>query len=148
MKWLLDTNVVSEHVRPYPDRSVVAWMTQRSPDQTAISIVTLAELRVGAFTADNKARRLELTRWVEDEIVNSFAGRILPLTAEILVDWLQLGRNIAAKGKTRSPADLLIASTARFHDLIVVSRNAQDFAGTGVIMYDPWTGKIHHLDTT
>ncbi len=145
MKWLLDTNVVSENVRPLPNRSVVAWIAQRTPAETVISVVTVAELRVGALSAGKQERRLEINRWIEDEIMNSFAGRVLPLTADILIDWLQLGQRFASKGKTRAPADLLIACTARVHDLIVVSRNTRDFANTGIIVYDPWSDRTHHM---
>jgi hypothetical protein len=146
MKWLLDTNVVSENVRPLPNRSVVTWIAQRPPAQTAISIITIAELRVGALSASNQERRIAIARWIEDEIMNSFAGRVLPLTTDILIDWLQLGQRFATKGKTRAPADLLIACTARVHDLIVVSRNVRDFAGTGIVVYDPWSDKTRHMD--
>jgi len=68
------------------------------------------------------------------------------LTTGILVEWLELGRRNAAAGKTRAPADLLIAATARVHDLIVVSRDVRDFAGTGVLVYNPWNDKTHHMD--
>jgi predicted nucleic acid-binding protein len=146
MKWLLDTNVVSENVRPLPNKSVVTWIAQRPPAETAISIITVAELHVGALSAGNQARRIEIARWIEDEVMNSFAGRVLPLTTDILIDWLQLGQRFAAKGKTRAPADLLIACTARVHDLIVVSRNTRDFANTGIIVYDPWNDRNHRMD--
>jgi predicted nucleic acid-binding protein len=147
VKWLLDSNVLSENVRPHPDRSVIAWIAQRSQAQLAISIVTAAELRVGALAAPSEKRRQELTRWIEGEIENEFAGRVLPLTTAILIDWLQLTRKLAASGHTRSADDLLIASTARVHDLILVTRNGRDFAGTGVVVYDPWTGETHTTGT-
>jgi predicted nucleic acid-binding protein len=77
-----------------------------------------------------------------DTAVASWLGeRTLPATLEILVDWLDLGRKLSAKGMTRNPADLLIAATARVHGLIVVSRKVRDFAGTGVVVYDPWNSE-------
>jgi predicted nucleic acid-binding protein len=103
----------------------------------------VAELRVGAVAARSEKRRQELTRWIESEIEDAFTGRILPLTIGILIDWLRLMRRLAATGQTRSAADLLIAATARVHDLILVTRNARDFAGTGIVVYDPWTSETH-----
>jgi toxin FitB len=147
VKWLLDTNVVSENIRPYPNKSVVDWLARRSPDQTGISIVTMAELRVGAIATSHHERRLAISQWIENEIAVEFADRTLQLTSEVLIDWLQLGQRMAASGKTRAPADMLIAATARAHDLVVVSRNARDFAGTGVIVYDPWNSKTYQTDT-
>jgi predicted nucleic acid-binding protein len=142
----LDTNVVSENVRPNPDRSAAAWLAQRAPEQTAISIVTLAELHMGALATDNAHRRREVSRWIEREIMGSFGERILPITLDILIDWLQLGQRTSSRGRRRAPADLLIAATARVHDLIVATRNGRDFADTGVIVYDPWTGKTHQME--
>lgn len=83
---------------------------------------------------------------METALPDWFGERILPLTLPILTDWLQLGRTLAARGSTRDPTDLLIASTARTHDLIIVSRNVRDFKGTGTVVYDPWSGETHRME--
>jgi predicted nucleic acid-binding protein len=146
MKWLLDTNVVSESVRDQPSPDVLNWLAARSPDLIAVSLVTVAELQEGAQSTSNPTRRKRLQQWLEREFPTLFADRILPVTGEILVDWLALARRLAVRGMTRPAPDLLIAATARVHDLILVTRNTRDFAGTGVIVYDPWTGKTHHME--
>jgi len=146
MKWLLDTNVVSETAKPAPDRKVVAWMAVRAPDHLALSLITVAELQAGVFQIENSQKRTNYVRWLEAEVVDSFQTRILPVTLEILIDWLALARRVQKRGTSRSAPDLLIASTARVHNLILVSRNVKDFAGTGVVLYDPWTGKTHVMD--
>ena len=146
MKWLLDSNVLSEQVRIRPKASVIAWVRQQDRQQIVTSIVVVAELRRGAVATDDPRRRRELTTWIDTEVSNSFAGRILPVTLEILIDWLELIRRTAASGKTRAPADLLIASTARVHDLVLVTRNVRDFEDTGVVVYDPWTGETHKME--
>ena len=146
MKWLLDTNVVSETTRPQPDRRVLAWISQRGPEQLAISIVTIAELRDGATLTSSADDRDWLERWIVEELTPSFRDRILPLTADILTDWLSLGRRLGARGRPKSAPDLLIAATARAHDLILVSRNKRDFAGTELTVFDPWTGTTHQME--
>jgi toxin FitB len=146
VKWLLDTNVVSEGVRKTPNSKVVSWIAAESPKDTAISIVTLAELRDGALTVGDEAKRRLLTEWIDTEIVDSFGSRTLPLTTEILIDWVGLSRKLRAKGRTRDPADLLLAATARVHGLNLVTRNARHFAGTGVVVYDPWTSETHRME--
>ena len=145
MKWLLDSNVLSEQVRLRPNESVLNWVARRPSDLTAISLVTMAELRVGALAAGPRRQR-ELTQWIEGQVTASFAGRILPVSHDILIDWLRLVRSTAAKGRTRAPADLLIAATARVHSLIVVTRNTRDFTYTGVVVHDPWTDSTHHME--
>jgi predicted nucleic acid-binding protein len=148
VKWLLDTNVVSESIRPRPEPRVLSWLSSQPAEQTAISIVTLAELRDGTSTLKDDVRRRRLERWIDGEVVGLFANRILPLTADILVQWLFLARLLSAKGRTRSAPDLLIAATARVHELIIVSRNYQDFLDANVTIFDPWTEEIHRTDAS
>ena len=145
MKWLLDTNVVSETGRARPDSSVLAWLSARAPDQLAISIVTLAELRDGAASAASEARRNDVMQWIDTHVVPAFFDRTLPVTIDILLEWLKVGRAVGLKGKPRAAPDTLLAATARVHDLILVSRNVRDFSGTGVAVFDPWAGKTHDM---
>jgi predicted nucleic acid-binding protein len=142
----LDTNVVSETGRVRPDRAVTAWFSRQSDELIAISIVTLAELREGAARHDDNQRRVELDHWVDAIVLPWLGDRVLPVTLDILVHWLDLGHKLSARGMTRNSADLLIASTARVHNLIIASRNARDFAGTGVVVYDPWTSETHRTE--
>ena len=147
MRWLLDTNVVSETGRLRPDRTVLTWFSRQPDELVAISMVTLAELRVGAAIHVDRQRRTELADWLDTIVMPWLGEHTLPVTLEILMDWLDIGRKLSAKGMTRKPADLLIAATARVHDLVVVSRNVRDFTGTGVVVYDPWNGETHRMET-
>jgi len=94
---------------------------------------------------DNRRRR-ELTDWLNEALPDWFADLILPVTVEILADWLVIGDALARKGQTRNPADLLIAATARIHELTIVSRNMRDFIGTGVVIYNPWTDETRQMN--
>jgi predicted nucleic acid-binding protein len=146
VKWLLDSNVVSEGARDRPARSVIEWIRAKPVEDLAISIVTLAELREGAQSNPDETRRQRLIDWIDTEVSSAFHGRTLTLTANILIDWLQLSRRLRTKGIVRDAADMLIAATARVHDLTLVTRNTRHFADTGVVLYDPWTGKTHAMD--
>ena len=146
MKWLLDTNVISEPMRNRPHRNVVDWIAAETLANIAISVVTLSELLDGVATDRDETRRRQLSTWVEIEVADRFRERTLPLTTDILIDWLRLGRRLRAKGRGPDAADLLIAATARVHQLTVVTRNIRDFADTGLIVYDPWTGETHRMD--
>lgn len=146
MRWLLDTNVVSETGRIRPNRAVTTWFSRQPEELVAISVVTLAELREGAKRHLDNRRRIELDQWVDTNVLPWLGERILPVTLEILVDWLDIGRKLSTKGMTRNSADLLIASTARVYNLVIVSRNARDFAGTGVVVYDPWNSETHRME--
>jgi len=146
VKWLLDTNVVSESARERPNQLIIEWLKAKPGEELAISVVTLAELRDGASSIRDVARREKLTGWIESSVVPTFQGRTLALSSEVLVDWLRLARRLRAKGIARDPSDMLIAATARVAELTLVTRNTRHFANTGVVLYDPWTGRTHAMD--
>jgi len=147
VKWLLDTNVVSETGKRRPDESVMKWLATQAPADLAISLITVAELRLGALAHAEPDRRRELLRWIDDTLSSWLAERCIPVTVEIATEWLLIARELAIKRITRQSPDLLIAATARIYKLTVVTRNVRDFAGTGVVVYDPWRGKTHAMDT-
>ncbi len=145
MKCLVDTNVISETIKRQPNDGVISWIARQPIDDTAISIVTLAEIRDGIESAPDTTRH-ELLRWLERDIEPRFANRVFQLTSEILVDWFRLSRALSAERMMRRAADLLLASTARVHGFVLVTRNVRHFANTGVVVYNPWTGRTHVMD--
>jgi predicted nucleic acid-binding protein len=146
VRWLLDTNVVSDSVHDRPTPAVTGWLAQTVQEDTAISAVTFAELQAGATSARDEVKRRRLIEWLESEVAPRFRERTLPVTAEVLVDWLRLSRRLSARRLTRDAPDLLIAATARVYNLVLVTRNVRDFANTGIVVYDPWTGKTHRME--
>jgi len=146
VKWLLDTNVVSEPIRQKPSPAVVNWLAAKAKGETAISIVTLAELRDGAACARDQLKRHQLSTWIDTEIVEYFEDRTLSLSIDVLLDWIALSRRLRRGGRAREPTDLLIGATARVHSLILVSRNIRHFAGTGIVVYDPWNDELHRTE--
>jgi predicted nucleic acid-binding protein len=145
MKWLFDTNVVSEATQMRPNPGVVAALSKFPAEQTAISVVTLAELRDGAFLARGQEKRARLLQWIENAVEASFQERTLNLTVDILIDWIALSRRLSAAGRPRAAADLLLAATARVHGLVMVTRNWRHFADTGLAVFDPWSGRTHQM---
>jgi toxin FitB len=109
-------------------------------------IIQATELRDGALCVSEEAKRRQLTTWIDTEIADFFYNRTLPLTVDILLDWIGLARTLRLKGRTRDPTDLLMAATARVHDLILVSRNVRHFADTGIVIYDPWNDQTHQTE--
>lgn len=146
MKWLLDTNVISEGVRKRPNPAVVSWISTQKVDDIGISSVSVAELLNGVSAMTDGEQRQQLTNWVASEVLSSIRGRTLPVTTDILVFWLQLSRKLRGRGETRDPADLLIASTAQVFGLILATRNMRHFANTGITVYNPWTSETTKME--
>ena len=137
IRYLLDTNFVSETRKLRPDLGVLAFFKSDDPSSAFISVLTLGELRKGV--AAKKLRDPDphaaerLAAWV-DGMELSFADRILGIdtaTAKLWGEW--------SGQRARSVVDTLLAATAVLHDLILVTRNIRDVRGIPVKLHDPWT---------
>ncbi|GEP55183.1 type II toxin-antitoxin system VapC family toxin [Reyranella soli] len=139
MSFLLDTNVVSEWVRPRPDAGVVAWLAEADEDRVFISVVTLAELRYGIERLAAGQRRRRLDEWLRQELPLRFEGRVLSIDAEVADAWGRLTALREISGRPIGAADAFIAATAEAHNLTLVTRNVSDFDRTVRALVNPWT---------
>ena len=135
MSYLIDTNVLSELRRKTPDAGVVAWFTQRPPSTLYLSVLSLGEIRKGIEGVGDEARRQVLLDWLEADLPTFFTGRILAVDAAVADRW---GRLLAGAGRPLPAIDSLLAATALEHDLVLVTRNAKDFTGVPVPLFNPW----------
>ena len=138
MNFLLDTNVVSEWVKPRPNRGVIRWLEEVDEDRTFISVVTPAELRYGIERMAEGARRKRLEDWLQDELPVRFEGRVLPVDAAVADAWGKIVAHREAVGRRIHAMDGLIAATAQVYGLTLVTRNATDFEPSVKALMDPW----------
>jgi predicted nucleic acid-binding protein len=136
--FLLDTNCISELVKPRPAPGVVDWIEAADEAILYLSVLTLGEIRKGLAGLAQGRRRTHLETWLEVELQQRFAGRIVPIDADVADRWGLVTAAAKAKGKTLSVIDGLLAATALHHNLTVVSRNAADFAIAQVQVLNPW----------
>jgi predicted nucleic acid-binding protein len=136
VSYLLDTNVISELARPQPDSSISAWFAS-VPDETLhLSVLTLGEIRKGVERLPASRKRERLRLWLEHDLPEWFAERLLPIDTLVADRW---GRLLAETGRPLPAIDSLLAATALHHGLRFVTRNATDFAFPGLEVVDPWT---------
>jgi predicted nucleic acid-binding protein len=136
--FLLDTDVISELVRPAPETRVTAWIAATDESLLYLSVLTLGEIRKGAESVRDPGHRSALQTWLEGDLSLRFAGRILPVDAAVADRWGILGGRATAQ--TPLPVvDGLLAATAMHHNLTLVTRNVKDVAATGVPFFDPWS---------
>jgi len=138
MSFLLDTNVVSEWVRPHPNAGVVAWLARADEDRIFLSVITLAELRYGIERMAAGLRQRRLDEWLRNELPPRFEGRILSIDNSIADVWGKVVARREAVGRPISAQDAFIAATAEIHGLTLVTRNAQDFKPTLKALVNPW----------
>ena len=139
--FLLDTNVVSELIKPAPAKSVSRWVEETDEAILYLSVLTLGEIRKGIASLGTGARRRALESWLQVDLRSRFEGRILLISDSIADRWGSLSTIAAAKGKPVPVIDGLLAATAIHHNLTLVTRDTADVAATGVQTLDPWSDK-------
>jgi predicted nucleic acid-binding protein len=137
--YLLDTNVVSEWVRPRPDPHVVDWLATVDEDRVFLSVITLAELRRGVQRLDRGRRRQQLADWLSEALPARFDGRLVQVDARIADRWGRLMAEAEENGRPLGAMDGLFAATADAMGLTLVTRNEKDLDGRGVRILNPWT---------
>ena len=137
MKYLLDTCLLSELVRPAPHPAVLGWMGERASADLFVSALTLAELERGIVRLPPSRRQSELTTWLAS-VQAGFGQRTLAFTRNTAGYWARLCAQAEAAGKPMAAFDSLIAATALEHGLAVVTRNVSDFASAPVVLVNPW----------
>lgn len=139
MSFLLDTNVVSEWVRPRPDKGVISWLAAVDEDRVFLSVITLAELRRGIDRMAVGDRRQRLLEWLQNELPSRFELRILPINGAIADEWGKLVARREASGHPMGVMDAFIAATALVHNFTLVTRNVDDFRLSLDSIVNPWT---------
>ena len=132
---LLDTNIISNVTKPAPSEALVAWMAEQSDKDLFISSLTVAEIRRGILERPAGKKRRELERWFSgpEGPQALFAGRVLPFDERAALVWARLMAESAAKGRPRSPLDMIIAAIAEANDCVVVTEDEKDFAGLKIV---------------
>jgi toxin FitB len=138
MSFLLDTNAVSEWVKPRPNPGLIGWMESTDEDRVFISVITLAELRYGVERLAAGARRRRLEEWLGHELPLRFEGRILPVDTNVAEAWGKTVSRSDAAGRPIGAMDAFLAATAESHHLTLVTRNVSDFQVLKAVL-NPWT---------
>ena len=134
-RWLLDTNIISNVTKPAPSEPLVAWMAEKADSDLFISSWTVAEVRRGILEKSPGKKRRELERWFSgpEGPQALFAGRVLPFDEKAALLWARLMSEGKAKGRPRSPLDMIIAAIAEANDCVIVTENERDFAGLRIL---------------
>lgn len=138
MRFLIDTNVLSEGTHPAPEPRVVSWLRAQAPLDLAISVFTLGEIQRGIELLPSSRRRSALEVWLAKELPLHFQGRVLAVDEAVAFAWGRLSAQSRASGRHLSLVDGLLLATASVHGLTLVTRNEADCAARGVPVFNPW----------
>jgi len=138
MRYLLDTNVISELVKKKPDSRVVDWIDGVDPLDLFISVLTFGEIKKGIERLPDSAKKATLDNWLNHDLTSRFRDRILSIDIEVMIEWGTLCSRMDSIGKPIAAIDSLLAATAINYNCCLCTRNTQDFDNSGVKLFNPW----------
>ena len=134
-RYLLDTNIISNVVKPAPSESLLAWMAEQADEDLFIASLTIAEIWRGVLEKPAGRKRDQLESWFMGPEGPSalFAGRVLPFDERAGLVWARLMADGKAKGRSRNALDAIISAIAEANNCIVVTDNEKDFVDIEVV---------------
>jgi predicted nucleic acid-binding protein len=138
MNFLLDTNAVSEWVKPRPNPGLIRWMESADEDRVFLSVISIAELRYGVDRMPTGARRNRLEQWLQGELPLRFEGRVLSVDHRVAEAWGKTVSRSEALGRPIGAMDAFLSATADVHRLTLVTRNVSDFPLLKTVV-NPWS---------
>jgi len=139
---ILDTNVLSEPLKPRPESAVIEWLDAQEPQTLFVTSINLAELLAGIALLPAGRRRTALQLAMAQRIEPLFAGRILNFDTPSAQAFARVNANARAMGNPIGFADCAIAAIAASRGFTLATRNGHDFVGTQIGLIDPWAGVI------
>lgn len=136
---VLDTNLVSELLRPVPDPDVVEWLRGVPHGSRRITVITVGELLQGVFALPEGRRRDELHEGLEGVLL-TFRGKVLEADTRTAPYFADIRASRTRQGRPMSFMDAWIAAICRRHDVPLATRNVKDFEGAGIAVVNPWEG--------
>lgn len=135
---LLDTNVISEPLRPSPEIRVIDWIDAQPLETLYLSAITVAELRAGIALMPAGKRRTALHEHIEKRVLPMFAGRVLPFDMACTNAYAELITKVREAGSGIQTADACIAAVALANGFAVATRDTSPFLAAGLDVIDPW----------
>ncbi len=135
---LLDTNVVSEPMRPAPEARVVDWINSQPLETLYLSAITVAELRTGVALLPRGKRRTGLHEDLEQRMLPLFIGRVVAFDLACTRAYAELTEKMRRAGRSIGQIDGYIAAIAVTHGFAMARRDTAPFTASGLRVIDPW----------
>jgi len=135
---VLDTNVLSESLRPTPNKYVLTWMAVQPRSALFTTSVVEGEILYGIRLLPNGARKDVLHRAIQSVFAEDFLGRVLPYDSDAAASYAEIAADRRKAGRPISQFDAMIAAIAHSRGAVLATRNTKDFLGCGVELVDPW----------
>lgn len=135
---VVDTNVISEPMRPKPNEDIVRWLNRQPAETLYLTTINIAELRLGVASLPKGKKRSGLAHGIEKRLLPLFASRVLPFNLQATAAYAELMASAKHSGITISASDGLIAAIALSTNMKVATRDTAAFEAAGVNVINPW----------
>ncbi len=137
MRYLLDTCVISELVKNFPNPIVLDWLDSTPSERLFLSVITIGEIRKGLIKLPDSKRKDRLTEWL-NTLLEDYRDRIYSFDLADAENWGIMQGQAEKSGMPMSSMDSLIAAIAYTHNLVLVTRNVTDFNASNIPIHNPW----------
>lgn len=138
MRYLLDTCLISELIRPRPSNAVAEWLGEQPEEDLFLSVLTLGEIQKGIAPLPDGRKKARLQAWLDRDLRDRFRGRIVGITEDVALAWGRVAGESARRGRPLPVIDALIASSALAIGATVVTRNEADIRAADAETFNPW----------
>ncbi len=141
MKYLLDTNIISEFISKKPNQNVLNFVNSINEKDIYLSVITIGEIKVGIekLNTDTHNKKINiLSNWLENDLMQRFKDRILEIDINIILKWGEITGKLQKTGKPIPIMDSLIAATCLVNGLILITRNSKDFYNFDIEIINPF----------
>lgn len=140
MKYLLDTPLLVELVRAKADEWSSRWIDAFNEEEICLSVLTIGEISRSIESEPDTKRKAHLRKWLEEELLLRFHGKIIPLDQHVITEWGRVMVEAEMAGKPLSAMDGLVAATVRVRGLVLITYNREVYSGVQMEVSDPWQG--------
>ncbi len=138
MRYLLDTNIISEFIAKKPNKKVLDFVKSLDEDDVYLSVMTLGEIKFGIQKVSSHTKKEQLLLWLEDDLLQRFRGRIVDIDTDTMLIWGEINQHLQSIGRTIPIVDSLIASSCVAKDFTLITRNVKDFYNFDMEIINPF----------
>lgn len=138
MKYLLDTNIISEFISKTPNKNVIDYILALDENDLYLSVITIGEIKAGIEKLDKGSKKEKLLHWLENDLLDRFQNKIIDIDTKVMLQWGTINHRLKRLGKPLPIMDLLIGATSETKDFILITRNEKDFKNLNIKVVNPF----------
>jgi predicted nucleic acid-binding protein len=138
LKYLLDTNIISELINITPNKNVISLISTLNEDEIYLSAITIGEISFGIEKLKSTQKKKELQKWLNTDLLKRFKNKIIDVDTEIMILWGSLNNTLKITGRPMPVMDSLIGATCQAKNFVLITRNEKDFINLDIEIINPF----------